>query len=80
MDEQGFTVLGGEAESISEVTRERYSPGLDKVAAVKLGASVLAADDQTLTANQLEVAFLDRARSRRAFQRLRGDDLAAVLA
>jgi proteasome alpha subunit len=79
MDEQGFTVLGGQADSIIEVTRERYRADLDKAAAVRLGAEVLAADGETLPAAQLEVAFLDRTRTRRAFQRIRGDDLTALL-
>jgi len=79
MDEQGFTVLGGQADSIIEATRQRYHPDLDKAAAVRLGAEVLAADGETLPAAQLEVAFLDRTRTRRAFQRIRGDDLTALL-
>lgn len=79
MDEQGFTVLGGQAETITEATRERYTTDLDRRAAVQLGASVLAAEDDALEAPQLEVAFLDRARTRRAFQRIRGTELAALL-
>jgi len=79
MDEQGFTVLGGQAEAVIDVTREQYRENLDRVGAVQLGAKVLAADGEPLTAPQLEVAFLDRTRSRRAFQRIRGDDLAALL-
>ncbi|GMU79676.1 MAG: proteasome subunit alpha [Acidimicrobiia bacterium] len=80
MDEQGFTVLGGQAETITEATRERYTTDLDRRAAVQLGASVLAAEDDALEAPQLEVAFLDRARTRRAFQRIRGTELATLLA
>ena len=79
MDEQGFTVLGGQAEAVIDVTREQYRENLDRVGAVQLGAKVLAADGEPLAAPQLEVAFLDRTRSRRAFQRIRGDDLAALL-
>ena len=79
MDEQGFTVLGGQAETIAETTRARYEPSLDSGGAIRLGASVLAADGEALPASQLEVAFLDRARTRRAFQRVRGDDLVPIL-
>jgi len=79
MDEQGFTVLGGQAETIAETTREQYRADLDLGGAIRLGAAVLAADGEALTASQLEVAFLDRSRTRRAFQRVRGDDLAALL-
>ena len=94
MDEQGFTVLGGDAERITEATRDRYAADLDRGAddrdiaagdidrggAVRLGAAVLSAEEAPLTATQLEVAFLDRTRARRAFQRVRGDDLATLLA
>ena len=78
MDEQGFSVLGGQAEVIIEATRERYQSDLDRRGAVRLGAELLANGGEALPANQLEVAFLDRARTRRAFQRIRGEDLAAL--
>jgi proteasome alpha subunit len=79
MDEQGLTVLGGQAEAIAEVARDRYRADLDRGAAIRLGATVLAAEGEQLAAGQLEVAFLDRTRTRRAFQRVRGDDLTAIL-
>jgi proteasome alpha subunit len=74
MDEEGFTVLGGQAESIIETLTARYEEGLDLTAAVKLGASVLSGDgSETLTAKQLEVAYLDRTREQRAFRRIKAD-------
>jgi proteasome alpha subunit len=79
MDEEGFTVLGGQAEIIADATRDRYVPGLDRNGAIALGAELLANGNTPLTAPQLEVAFLNRQRMRRAFQRVRGDELAAVL-
>jgi len=79
MDEQGFTVIGGQAESIIDATRDQYRDDLDRAGAVQLGAKVLAADGEPLEASQLEVAMLDRSRARRAFQRIRGDDLAVLL-
>jgi len=79
MDEQAFTVIGGQAESIIESARAEYREDLDRAGAVKLGAKVLAADGEPLGAAQLEVAMLDRSRARRAFQRIRGDELASLL-
>jgi proteasome alpha subunit len=80
MDEEGATVLGGQADSIADVLEERYRADLTRDDAVKLGAEVLgSADGATLTADQLEVAFLDRAKERRAFNRLRGPELDAIL-
>jgi proteasome alpha subunit len=78
MDEEGFTVLGGQAESVLDVARERYRGGLDQAAAIRLGAEVLAPNGEALQPAQLEVAFLDRERSRRAFQRVRSAELASV--
>jgi proteasome alpha subunit len=80
MDEQGFSVLGGQAESVAESTRAAYREDLDRAGAVQLGAKVLAANGENLSAAQLEVAFLSRGRTRRAFQRIRGDELVALLA
>jgi proteasome alpha subunit len=81
MDEEGFTVLGGQSEQIAEALGAQYQGPVERAAAVKLGATVLAAPDQPpLEASALEVALLDRARTRRAFQRLRGPDLEAMLA
>jgi len=79
MDEDDFTVLGGDAERIREVLGERYETGLDLGGAVRLGASVLAAEGETLAAEKLEVALLDRTATHRAFRRIRRDELADLL-
>jgi proteasome alpha subunit len=81
MDEEGFTVLGGQAETINEVLKQAYEPGLELGAAVRLGAKVLGENQQSAPpADQLEVALLDRNRPRRAFRRIKGDELDALLA
>jgi proteasome alpha subunit len=79
MDEQGFTVLGGEAERIAEAVRAAYSSELSLADAVALGARVLGGDDGPLGAGQLEVALLDRSRTGRAFRRIRLDELETLL-
>ena len=81
MDEEGFTVLGGQADSIAESLTSRVESGLDHRAAVRIGASVLSGGDRPpLEAAQLEVAVLDRAPTGRAFRRVKGPDLEAILA
>jgi proteasome alpha subunit len=81
MDEEGFTVLGGLSEQVAEALGAQYKPPIDRATAIKLGAAALAAADQDpLPANALEVALLDRARTRRAFQRVKGPELDAILA
>ncbi len=79
MDEQNFTVLGGEAERLLEVVRAGYTEGSSLSDAVKLGATTLANNRDPLAAAQLEVALLDRARPGRAFRRIKGDELEALL-
>jgi proteasome alpha subunit len=79
MDKEGSTVLGGEAEEIAEAMETRFSTAMDAAAAIRLGAAVLAGPDTLLTADQLEVALLDRNRARRAFRRIKGGELIAIL-
>jgi len=79
MDEEGSTVLGGQAEQIAEAMDSRFSTDMDSAAAIRLGAAVLAGPDTVLTADQLEVALLDRTRQRRAFRRIKGGELVAIL-
>jgi proteasome alpha subunit len=80
MDEEGHTVLGGQAEAIEQTLESRYQAGLAVPDAIKLGASVLGEDGALLTPEQLEVAVLQRGTSGRAFRRVKGDELGRVLA
>jgi proteasome alpha subunit len=81
MDEHGFTVLGGQADSINTALEEEYEEGCDLGAAVRLGAKVLGEGQQaTVPADQLEVALLDRNRPNRTFRRIRGPELEGLLA
>jgi proteasome alpha subunit len=79
MDEQHYSVLGGSAEQITEALKEQYAQGLSLGDALKLGAKVLGSDGETLAADELEVALLERARPRRAFRRIKNDELTQLL-
>jgi proteasome alpha subunit len=80
-DEEGYTVLGGEAEVIDERIGGEYQPGLDHGQAVRLGARALGGPDRgVLPADDLEVAILRRGAVGRAFQRLKGAALEELLA
>src|SRR5918992_3090551 len=68
-DENGFTVLGGEADAISDRLKETYEPGLALEDALRAAVAALAGD-RTLTPDELEVAVLARSNGRRAFRRL----------
>jgi proteasome alpha subunit len=79
MDEEGCTVLGGRAESISEALETRFEQGMDANDAIRLCVELLAAPNSTLGPHQLEVAMLDRARARRAFRRIDEAELTEIL-
>jgi proteasome alpha subunit len=78
VDEEGFCVLGGEAEAITERMRQAWSAGMDLASGLTAAVSALAGDRQ-LRAADLEVAVLGRDNGRRTFRRLSDDDVAAIL-
>ena len=82
-DEHGFVAMGGQAEQITAVLRERYVAGASLQDAVRLAVDVLSqqadGESRRLTADQLEVAALVRSRSRRAFRRFVGAQLQTML-
>jgi proteasome alpha subunit len=80
MDEEGFTVLGGEAEALAERMKAGYSEGLALGAAVQVAVAALAGPDRKLSERELEVAVLERGTQRRTFRRIDGDALTALLA
>jgi len=83
-DEHGFVAMGGSAETISQQLTERYRDGMSLEEALRLAVELLGrdpagGDQRTLTADQLEVAVLDRTRPRRTFRRLTGPMLSRLL-
>ncbi len=80
MDERRFSVLGGDAESISARLHDSFAEGLDLASAVRAGVAALAGPDRALTADDLEVAVLSRLNGRRCFARLVDADVASFLA
>jgi proteasome alpha subunit len=80
VDEEGFTVLGGDSDAIAERLKESFQPGNPLAATLKAAVAALAGPDRTLEARELEVAALARSADRRAFTRIDDDELAALLA
>jgi proteasome alpha subunit len=90
-DEPRFVVMGGTTEPISAALRSSYSEGLELGEALRIALEALQAangsssgssstEDRTLGVDALEVAVLDRTRRpRRAFRRVTGAALAALL-
>lgn len=76
---EGYGAMGGGEERLTELLAERYSPGLDLPAAVRLAAGVIEeSGENTLAADQWEAAVLDRTQGRRKFRRLTGAEIAAA--
>ena len=78
-DEQQFSVLGGDADTISERMKAAYTDGLTQDAAVKAAVAALAGPDRQLKATELEAAVLDRHNGRRAFRRIEPAELGQLL-
>jgi proteasome alpha subunit len=74
--------MGGQADQVAVVLKERYAPGMSIDAA--LGAAIAALSSQGngeggINAAQLEVAVLVRGRTHRSFRRIRGARLEELL-
>lgn len=82
-DEHGFVAMGGSAEQVAGVLKQRHRDGMTLVEA--LGAAIEALSRQNgeqrrLEADSLEVAVLARTRPLRKFRRLSGERLEQLLA
>jgi proteasome alpha subunit len=84
-DESGYVVMGGQTDPISTAMKAAYRPDLALADAVAAAVKALrssggpTAEGRELGTKQLEVAVLERNRGRRAFRRLTGAALDAVL-
>jgi proteasome alpha subunit len=79
-DEDGFAVLGGDADSIRERLESADLDGIDWEGALKLAVGALSGPERTLSADELEVAVLDRSPEGRCFRRLENGDITPLLA
>ena len=82
-DERGFVAMGGSAEAIEGAMSTAWQPNQDLTTSLRQAVDALGQhgtdEHRSLTADDLEVAILDRTRPRRLFHRLEGDDLADLL-
>ena len=93
-DEPGFVAFGGQADQVAAALKERFSDGMSLTEALGAALAALAAPaaaagaapaaanggQPELTAADLEVAILDRARAHRTFRRLHGPRLEELIA
>ena len=79
VDEDGSTVLGGDADTVNERLKANLTDTLDMGAALRAAVSALAGPERVLEAANLEVAVLARTSARRAFRRIPEAELAPLL-
>jgi proteasome alpha subunit len=82
-DEHGYVAMGGQADQVATVLKERYTEGMPLSAALAAALAALAGqgngDTSEVNSSQLEVAVLMRGREHRAFRRLTGRPLEELL-
>jgi proteasome alpha subunit len=79
VDEERFTVLGGEAEAIAGRMGSSWTAGWTTAEALRAAVAALAGPERTLSADELEVAALARGDGRRAFRRIEDVELQELL-
>ena len=80
VDEDRFSVLGGEAEAIAGRLKEAFEEGWGLDAALRAAARALSGPERAPVAADLEVAVLSRVNGRRTFRRLDDDRVSEALA
>lgn len=80
-DRTGWVAMGGQAEALGTFLKEKYPKKTPSSKdALKLGVDALkTVEGSDVGADALEVAVLDRTRTRRKFRRLDGSELAKLL-
>ena len=80
LDEDRLTVLGGEADAITERMQSALADGWPLGDALRAARLALAGPERELDAASLEVAILSRVLDRRAFRRIADSEVAELLA
>ncbi len=79
-DERNYAAMGGQAEELRRFLKDHYREGMTLADAVQLAVKALTVtQNKTLTERDLEVAVLDRTKSRRTFRRIPPDVLGQLL-
>lgn len=79
MDESRYSVLGGDADPISERMNAAFTVGATLSTALKACAQSLSGPDKTLVAGDLEVAVIERGDNRRCFRRIEAVEATALM-
>jgi proteasome alpha subunit len=79
-DEDGYVAMGGRSEELSDKLHDTYQPGGSLTDALRTAvAAMTSVEERTFEPQGLEVAVLDRSRTRRKFRRLGLAEVAPLL-
>ncbi len=79
-DERHYAAMGGQADELRRFLKDHYKEGLSLGEAVQLAVRALTVtQNKSLTERDLEVAALDRSKTRRKFRRLPAEALGQLL-
>jgi len=79
-DERNYAAMGGQADEIRRFLKDHYQEGMTLGDALQLGVRALTVtQNKTLTERDLEVAVLDRTKTRRKFRRIPLEALGQLL-
>jgi proteasome alpha subunit len=79
VDEDRFSVLGGEAEAITDRMQRAFTAGWELTEALRATSTALGGPDRILAVTDLEVAVLARRDGRRAFRRIEDEETSGLL-
>ena len=79
VDEERYSVLGGEAEAITGRVEAVYSPSWSLAEALRACVAALGGPERTLAPDDLEVGLLAATNGRRAFRRIGAAELGELL-
>ncbi len=80
IDERRFSVLGGDADTITGRMSETWEEAMSLGRAIAVTVAALGGPDRVLPSADLEVAVLSRSNGRRCFHRLNDDEVEALRA
>ena len=79
-DERNYAAMGGQAEEIRRFLKDHYQDSLGLDQAVQLGVRALnVTQNKSLSERDLEVAVLDRTKTRRKFRRVPAETLSQLM-
>lgn len=79
LDEQNFSVLGGDSQTVTDRLKSGYSPESSLKLALQNAITALSGSDASLKHSDLEVAVLERNGRRRCFRRIADSEIATII-